>query len=56
MVRQQAGTGSQIVSCYQGTSPDGLDAWVITVSVVTNTEEPKYVTYYAGYQFCYPAE
>ena len=52
-VRQQAGSGAEIISCEKGTSPEGFKAWVIVVSPITATAEAKTVTYYSGYQFCY---
>lgn len=55
-VRQQAGTGAQIISCEKGVSPDGAGCWVITVAPVTASEEAVYDTYYSGYLFCYKAE
>ena len=55
-VKQQAGSGAQIISSYPGTSPDGLPAWVITVAPVSNSADTPNVVYYSGYQFCYPAQ
>ncbi|MBQ3284432.1 MAG: hypothetical protein IJH40_02210 [Ruminococcus sp.] len=52
-VKQQAGSGAQIVSCVEGTSPEGFPCYVIVVSPITASEEAKNVTYYSGYQFCY---
>ena len=52
-VKQQAGTGAQIISCEEGTSPDGLPCYVVVVAPVTNSEEAVYDTYYSGYLFCY---
>ena len=52
-VKQQAGSGAQIVSCTEGTSPEGFPCYVIVVSPITASEEAKNVTYYSGYQFCY---
>lgn len=54
-VKKQAGTGAEIISCYAGTSPEGLPAWIITVAPVTADVNAVAVTYYSGYQFCYPA-
>lgn len=53
-VKQQAGSGATILSSYKGFAPDGTKAWVITVAPITNGEGPDTVTYYSGYQFCYP--
>ena len=55
-VKQQAGSGAQIISSYPGTTPDGLPAWVITVAPVSNSADTPNVVYYSGYQFCYPAQ
>ena len=55
-VKQQAGSGATIVSAAKGYSPDGLKAWVIVVQPVTNTDSADTVTYYSGYQFCYPED
>lgn len=55
-VKQQAGSGATIVSAAKGYSPDGLKAWVIVVQPVTNTDSTDTVTYYSGYQFCYPED
>ena len=55
-VKKQAGSGAQIVSSYQGTTPDGLPAWVVTVTPVSDSNDTGNVTYYSGYQFCYPAQ
>ena len=52
-VRQQAGTGAQVISCEKGTSPDGAPCWVVVVAPVTASEEAVYDTYYSGYLFCY---
>ena len=55
-VKQQAGSGATIISSTKGYAPDGLKAWVIVVQPVTNNDSTDTVTYYSGYQFCYPAE
>ncbi|MEE0856290.1 MAG: hypothetical protein U0L58_03215 [Ruminococcus sp.] len=55
-VKAQAGSGAQILDVQQGYTPDGIEAWVITVAPVTNSDENKTVTYYSGYQFCYSNE
>ena len=55
-VRQQAGTGAQIVDSYKGYSPDGAHAWVVTVKPITTGEGADTVIYYSGYQFCYPEQ
>ncbi len=55
-VRQQAGTGAQIVDSYKGYSPDGALAWVVTVKPITTGEGADTVIYYSGYQFCYPEQ
>ena len=55
-VKQQAGSGAAIVSSTKGYTPDGLKAWVIVVQPVTNTDSADTVTYYSGYQFCYPED
>ena len=52
-VRQQAGTGAQIISVEKGTSPDGEKCWVVVVAPVTTEDGPDTVTYYSGYLFCY---
>ena len=53
-VKQQAGSGAAIISSTKGFTPDGIKAWVIVVQPVTNTDSTDTVTYYSGYQFCYP--
>ena len=53
-VKQQAGSGATIISSTKGYAPDGIKAWVIVVQPVTNTDSTDTVTYYSGYQFCYP--
>ena len=55
-VKQQAGSGATIISSTKGYAPDGVKAWVIVVQPVTNNDSTDTVTYYSGYQFCYPAE
>ena len=55
-VRRQAGTGAQILSSYVGFTPDGEEAWVITVAPVTNSDEEVVVTYYVSNYFCYAVE
>ncbi len=55
-VKAQAGSGAQILDVQQGYTPDGIEAWVITVAPVSNSDENKTVTYYSGYQFCYSNE
>ena len=53
-VREQVGSGAQILSCEKGNAPDtGFACWVIEVAPVTNGNGPEKVTYYSGYQFCY---
>ncbi len=52
-VKQQAGSGAQILDSYQGYSPEGLKAWVITVAPISASTEPEEVTYYVGSGFCY---
>ena len=52
-VKAQAGSGAEILDVQQGYTPDGIEAWVITVAPVSNSDENKTVTYYSGYQFCY---
>ncbi len=54
-VKQQAGSGAEVLDCYQGYAPDGSKAWVITVVPVTTGDGPDTVVYYTNYQFCYPA-
>ena len=49
-VKEQAGANVQIISSKKGSSPEGLNCWVVVVSPENSTE---YVTYYSGYQFCY---
>ena len=47
--------GAQILSCEKGAAPDtGFACWVIEVVPVTKDNGPDKVTYYSGYQFCYP--
>jgi len=53
-VRQQVGSGAEILSCTKGYSPDGIRCWVIAVAPITNGTGPDTVIYYSGYQFCYP--
>ncbi len=55
-VRAIAGTGAQIISYEKGVSPDGLKAWVVVVQPVSASAAGETVTYYSGYQFCYPAD
>lgn len=52
-VREQVGSGAEIISCTKGYSPEGFRCWVIVVAPVTNGTGPDTVTYYSGYQFCY---
>lgn len=53
-VKELAGSGANIVSVTEGTSPEGFRCWVVVVEPVTTENGPKTVTYYSGYQFCYP--
>ena len=52
-VRQQAGSGAQILSVEVGESPEGLPCYIVVVAPVSNSEETETVTYYSGYMFCY---
>ena len=52
-VRSQAGSGAEILSVYAGYSPDGYNAWVITVAPVTSSSDAVTVTYYVSEYFCY---
>jgi hypothetical protein len=52
-VREQVGSGAQILSCEKGVSPEGFNCWVIKVAPVTNGNGPDSMTYFSGYQFCY---
>ena len=54
-VRSLVGSGAQIVSSEKGYTPEGWEAWIIVVAPVTKSDSPETVTYYSGYQFCYPA-
>ena len=53
-VKELAGSGANIVSVTEGTSPEGFKCWVVVVEPVTTENGPDTVTYYSGYQFCYP--
>ena len=55
-VRQQAGSGAQIIDAYQGYTPEGYEAWVITVAPVSSSEDAENVTYYCNRFFCYAAD
>lgn len=55
-VKKQEGSGAQIISCEEGTSPEGFRCYVIVVSPISASEEVKTVTYYSGYLFCYSEE
>ena len=56
-VRARVGSGAEIVSCEKGKAPDtDINCWVVVVKPVTNGNGPEQVTYYSGYQFCYPLE
>ncbi len=56
-VREQVGSGAQLISCTKGTAPDtGIACWVIVAAPITNGSTPETVTYYSGYQFCYTFE
>ncbi len=50
-VLQSAGEGSYLLGYYQGTTPDGNDAWIVTVQTPAGEE----AVYYSAYGFCYPA-
>lgn len=52
-VKQQAGSGAQIIDAYKGYTPDGDEAWVITVAPVSASEDAENVTYYCNRFFCY---
>ena len=53
-VKEQVGSGDEILSCTKGKAPDtGFNCWVVEVAPVTNGNGPEKVTYYSGYQFCY---
>lgn len=52
-VRQQAGAGAQITEWYKGYTPDGYEAWVVTVIPAAAEDDSETVTYYSGYAFCY---
>ena len=53
-VKLLVGSGAKIVSATEGTSPEGFKCWVVVVEPVTTENGPDTVTYYSGYQFCYP--
>lgn len=53
-VKQLAGSGAKIISVTEGTSLEGFKCWVVVVEPVTTENGPDTVTYYSGYQFCYP--
>jgi len=53
-VKELAGSGAKIVSVTEGTSLEGFKCWVVVVEPVTTENGPDTVTYYSGYQFCYP--
>ena len=53
-VKELAGSGANIVSVTEGTSLEGFKCWVVVVEPVTTENGPDRVTYYSGYQFCYP--
>ncbi len=53
-VRSLVGSGAEIISSEKGYTPEGWAAWVIVVAPVTTSDGPETVTYYSGYQFCYP--
>jgi len=53
-VKELAGSGAKIVSVTEGTSLEGFKCWVVVVEPVTTENGPETVTYYSGYQFCYP--
>lgn len=55
-VKERIGSGGQILNVEKGTSPDGLDSWVITVASVTTEDGPETLKYYSGYLFCYSEE
>ena len=52
-VKQQVGSGAEIISSEKGYTPEGWAAWVIVVAPVTASDNPETVTFYSGYQFCY---
>ena len=56
LVKEREGSGAEILSVIQGTSPDGVSAWIITVMPISSSEDCQSVTYYAGEFFCYPEE
>ena len=46
-VREQVGSGAQLISCTNGTAPDtGIACWVIVAAPITNGSTPETVTYY----------
>ena len=53
-VRSLVGSGAEIISSEKGYTSEGWAAWVIVVAPVTTSDGPETVTYYSGYQFCYP--
>ena len=53
-VKELAGSGANIVSVTEGTSPEGFKCWIVVVEPVTTENGPETITYYSGYQFCYP--
>ena len=52
-VKRQAGSGAQVTNYYKGYSPEGYEAWVVTVEPVTNGNGADTVIYYVGSHFCY---
>ena len=51
-VKRSAGEDAEVISSYKGYTPQGWEAWVITVQKADGTT----ATYYAGLYFCIPAE
>jgi len=52
-VRKQVGSGAEIVSSYEGYSPEGYEAWVVTVLPISKDDDSSTITYYVSSTFCY---
>jgi len=51
-VRVEAGSGSVVNDVKKGAMPDGTEAWEITVSPITESEDEITVVYYVHDDFC----
>ena len=52
-VKEQAGWDTVIISAFEGYTPDGIEAWIVSVAPQTDSYDDKFITYYVNDKLCY---